>query len=86
MSGCTFVTFSKNQMFLNRFDMENNKFNDEDLIDRNEAMALLRCGSVTFWNYTREKKFPVYRAGRRMLFKKSEILESIRIPAERKAG
>jgi len=55
---------------------------DEDVITRTEAMALLRCGSVTFWNYTREKRFPVYRAGRRMLFKKSEILESIRIPAK----
>jgi len=77
--------FAYYKLILKRFDMENKRFNDEDLIDRNEAMNLLRCGSVTFWNYTREKKFPVYRAGRRMLFKKSEILESIRIPAERKA-
>lgn len=59
--------------------MENQKNMTEDLITRNEAMELLRCGTVSFWKYTRDKRFPFYRVGRKMLFKKSEILESIRV-------
>ncbi len=65
--------------------METQKNITEDLISRDEAMELLRCKSVSFWRYTKEQRFPVYRAGRRMLFKRSEILESIRIPGKQKA-
>jgi excisionase family DNA binding protein len=57
--------------------MENS--NEEKLLTREEAMQLLNCKSVTFWRYTRENRFPYYRAGRKMLFKKSEILEAIRV-------
>lgn len=51
----------------------------EKLLTRNEAMALLNCNTVTFWRYCRAGKWPYYRAGRRMFFKRSEILDAIRI-------
>jgi excisionase family DNA binding protein len=51
----------------------------EKLLTRKEAMALLMCNSVTFWRYCRAGKIPYYRAGRKMFFKRSEILDAIRI-------
>jgi len=66
--------------------MEAERKINEDLITRDEAKALLCCSDVTFWKFTRANKFPFYRAGRRMLFKKSEILESIRVPAGRRVS
>ena len=52
---------------------------EEKLLNRAEAMELLQVGPVTFWRYLRDKKFPYYQAGRRLLFKRSEILDAIRV-------
>jgi len=56
---------------------------NEQLINRDEACLLLNVTSVTFWRYTKAKKFPYYRAGRKMLFKRSEILQAITVPAKK---
>jgi excisionase family DNA binding protein len=71
--------FCKNHQPLNAFQMETNLGNSEELITRDEAMQLLKCKTVTFWRYTQSGKIPHYHVGRRMLFKRSEILEAIRI-------
>jgi predicted DNA-binding transcriptional regulator AlpA len=56
------------------------KNSDEKLLNRDEVMELLQISSVTMWRYTaKEKLFPYYRAGRKMFFRKSEILEAIKI-------
>jgi predicted DNA-binding transcriptional regulator AlpA len=59
--------------------MENQSNTDETLLTRSEVMTLLRIGSVTMWRYTRRGKFPMYRAGRQQFFKKSEILNAIKV-------
>ncbi len=51
----------------------------ERLITRDEAMQLLNVSTATFWRYTTSGRFPFYRAGRKMLFKESEILNAIRV-------
>lgn len=51
----------------------------ESFMTRDEVMNLLKCNGVTLWRYTKSGRLPHYRAGRRMLFKASEILEAIRI-------
>ena len=59
--------------------MEEIKSQTEDLLTRKQAAELLNCNLVTFWRYTRANKFPFYRAGRKMFFKRSEILKSIKV-------
>jgi excisionase family DNA binding protein len=51
----------------------------EELLTRQEAAKLLQCNLVSLWRYTRAGKFPFYRAGKKMFFKRSEILESIKV-------
>jgi excisionase family DNA binding protein len=50
-----------------------------DLIGRQETAKLLKINTVTLWRYLRAGKLPYYRVGRKLLFKKDEIIESIRI-------
>ncbi len=59
--------------------MEKIEFDTEALITRAEAIILLKCTSPTFWRFTKSKKISYYRVGRRMLFKRSEILKTIKI-------
>ena len=59
--------------------MDKFKNNTEELITRDEAITLLKCTGQTFWRFTRDGRIPFYRAGRRMLFKRSEILEAIKV-------
>lgn len=55
---------------------------DAGLIGRREVKQLLHVKSdVTIWKYCKDGKLPMYRIGRRILFKESEILEAIRINA-----
>lgn len=61
--------------------MDKIKMNTEELITRDEAIQLLKCTGQTFWRFTRAGKIPFYRAGHRMLFKRSEILEAIKVKA-----
>lgn len=51
----------------------------ENLLTRGQTAKLLNCNLVTLWRYTRAGKFPFYRAGRKMFFKRSEILEKIKV-------
>ena len=55
---------------------------EEDLLTRKQAADFLNCNLVTLWRYTREGRIPYYRAGRKMFFKRSEILDSIRVEKE----
>jgi len=52
---------------------------DEKLLTRKEVQQLLKCNTVTLWRYTRDGRFPFYRAGRKMFFRRSDILDSIRV-------
>ncbi len=55
---------------------------EEALLSRKQAADFLHCNLVTLWRYTREGRIPYYRAGRKMLFKKSEILKAIKVEEE----
>jgi excisionase family DNA binding protein len=52
---------------------------EEGLMTREEAAKFLSVNLVTFWRYCRDKKFPYYRCGRKMFFRKSEIMNAIRV-------
>ena len=52
---------------------------DEVLMDRREAAKFLKCNLVTLWRYTRENRLPYYRVGKKMFFRKSEILSTMRV-------
>ena len=55
---------------------------NEKLITRKEAKKLLHIrADATIWRMYRSGKLPMYRCGRRILFKESEILAAIHIPA-----
>lgn len=60
--------------------MENIK--TEQLIGRKEAKQLLHIrADATLWKFYKSGRLPMYRVGRRILFKESEILAAIHIPA-----
>jgi len=59
--------------------MNEQKNEPEKLLTRDEVMKLLACNSTTIWRYTRSGKLPFYRAGRKMFFKRSEILMAIKV-------
>lgn len=55
---------------------------EEALLSRKQTAEFLHCNLVTLWRYTREGRIPYYRVGRRMFFKKSEILKAIKVEEE----
>lgn len=53
---------------------------ENDLLTRDQVMQLLHCSTATLWRYTiKEKRFSYYRAGRKMFFKRDEILQAIKV-------
>ncbi len=60
-------------------EVETNTKEVENLLTRKETAKLLNCNLVTLWRYTRAGKFPFYRAGRKLFFKRSEIFQSIKV-------
>jgi len=59
--------------------MDRNTSEQSELIGREEVAKMLKCNLVTIWRYMRDDKLPYYRVGRKILFRKDEILESIKI-------
>ncbi|HEY9116084.1 MAG TPA: helix-turn-helix domain-containing protein [Bacteroidales bacterium] len=55
----------------------NNSKNDiaEDYLDQREAAKFLRISFPTIIRWKKEKKIPYYQEGRKVLFKKSELLQ-----------
>jgi len=60
-------------------EVETNTKEVENLLTREETARLLNCNLVTLWRYTRAQKFPFYRAGRKMFFKREEVLNAIKV-------
>ena len=52
---------------------------DEPFISRSECAKYLGVNLVTLWRYTRAGKLPCYRVGKKILFRRSEILEAIKV-------
>ena len=50
----------------------------EKFISRKEVMEMLKVGPTTTGKYIRDKKLPMYRVTRRILFKESEVIAAIR--------
>lgn len=50
----------------------------EDYLDQREAAKFLRISFPTIIRWKKEKKIPYYQEGRKVLFKKSELLQVLR--------
>ena len=57
--------------------VEENKEADV-LLSRHEAAELLKVSLVTISKYQKDGKIPYYRFGRRVYFKKKELIESLK--------
>lgn len=53
------------------------KENPEDLLSREQTANLLNISLVTLWGITRDKTLPSYKIGRRVLYKRGEVLNSL---------
>jgi hypothetical protein len=55
----------------------------EDLKTKEEIKAILHVKSdTTIWRLEREGRLPSYQAGRRKLYKVSEVLEALKVPTK----
>jgi excisionase family DNA binding protein len=52
---------------------------EENFITRVEVAELLGINLVSLWRYTRQGLLPYYRIGRKMYFRKSEIIASMKV-------
>ncbi len=50
----------------------------EDYLDQREAAKFLRISLPTIINWKKQNKIPYYQEGRKVLFKKSELLAVLR--------
>lgn len=50
----------------------------DEILTRKEAAALLNCSLTTLCHYQKEGIIPFYKAGKKVIFKKQEILDAIR--------
>jgi predicted DNA-binding transcriptional regulator AlpA len=56
---------------------------EDKLLDRNEVLELLKISAVTLWSRMKEGDIPFKKLGRRVLFSKRDILNSL---SENKKG
>jgi excisionase family DNA binding protein len=47
---------------------------DEEYLNRQEACKFLRCSLATLYNYQKAGRIPFLKIGRKVLFKKSELI------------
>lgn len=50
----------------------------DQVLMRQEAADLLNCSLTTLCQYQKEGKIPFYKVGKKVIFKREELLESIR--------
>lgn len=50
---------------------------EEELIDRKEVAKLFKISLVTVSDWTKKNILPAYRIGRKVVYKKSEVLASL---------
>jgi excisionase family DNA binding protein len=50
----------------------------DDLVTQSEASDFLRISKPTFIKLRRNMKIPFYKEGRKLLYRKSELLEAIK--------
>jgi predicted DNA-binding transcriptional regulator AlpA len=59
--------------------MKESKKSDPEFMTAREVMDLLKCSPSTLYRYTvREKKFPRHTITGKHLYKKNEVLDSIK--------
>nr|WP_321453522.1 helix-turn-helix domain-containing protein [uncultured Carboxylicivirga sp.] len=56
-----------------------NTHEEKEVITRKEAMELLNCSHSTLYRYQKEGEVPYFKIGKKVLFKRSELLEFIKI-------
>ena len=50
----------------------------DDFISFNDVKNMLKCSAVTLHAYKKQGKIPFHRLGRRVLFRKSEVLNCLK--------
>lgn len=50
----------------------------DEVLSRREAAALLNCSLTTLCHYQKQGVIPFYKAGKKVLFKREELLDAIR--------
>jgi excisionase family DNA binding protein len=55
----------------------NDSSTDDDYLNRQEACKFLRCSLATLYNYQKAGKIPCLKIGRKVLFKKSELISAL---------
>nr|WP_321454192.1 helix-turn-helix domain-containing protein [uncultured Carboxylicivirga sp.] len=56
---------------------------NEALLTRKEAMELIKCSHSTLYRYQKEGVVPYFKIGKKVLFKKGALLESMQILSNR---
>lgn len=56
-----------------------NIVNNEEYLNRKQTAKLLKISLVTLWKFQKEKKIPYYQVNRTILFKRSELLNHIKV-------
>jgi len=51
--------------------------NPDNLLSREQTAKLLNISLVTLWSITKDKIVPSYKIGRKVLYKREEVLNSI---------
>ena len=52
---------------------------ENEFYTRKEAANFLNCSLVTLYNYQKQGLLPYYQVGRKILFKKRELLEMMKV-------
>lgn len=67
----------KEELKENRLAVNKESSSDEEYLNRRETCKFLRCSLATLYNYQKAGKIPCLKIGRKVLFKKSELLKTL---------
>jgi excisionase family DNA binding protein len=55
-----------------------NKIDSEEILTRKETASLLKISLTALWNWTKNGEIPSYGLGRKLYYKKSEVVHCLR--------
>ncbi|MBK3517714.1 helix-turn-helix domain-containing protein [Carboxylicivirga marina] len=56
---------------------------DSKMLSREEASQFLGCSLTSLYNYTKSRQIPYHQVGRRILFSKSDLVNHLKVEAEK---
>jgi excisionase family DNA binding protein len=69
----------KEELKVSKLVSENESSDENEYLNRQEACKFIRCSLATLFNYQKAGRLPFFKIGRKVLFKKSDLIAAMKV-------